>query len=82
MNRTDQPGAGGVLPDPAGPALDPSAHAPAVHPLATRWPPADNMPRMSHLAAEAAARAQLRWHRPYQTSARPPRGFDGGRDAS
>ena len=84
VNRTDQPGARGVLLTLPGrlrrPTLNLRAHTSTGHPLTARRVPAGNISGMSHLDPEAAASARLRWHRPYQTScARPKRAFDGGR---
>jgi hypothetical protein len=87
VDRTYQSGAVSVLADPAESrprdrALDLCGHAPAVHLRATRWPLADNMSRMSHLAAEATASDQAPRHQLYPTrGARSMRGFDSGRGA-
>ena len=64
MNRTDQSSSGHTGSRRSREAFDPRARARALHPVAMRWPPTDDLPRMINPAAEAA---RARWPRPHPT---------------
>lgn len=81
MNRTDQPSSGHTGFQRSREAFEPRAHASALHPLAMRWLPTDDLPHVINPAAEAAS-VRLRWHRPHpMPGAIPIYSFEGGRDA-